>query len=609
MPTATFEYGSYASGINASALPLNRLRVDELPLMVNATVRRGFAQTRPGWEWQSLSYFDGSKSQYTFEQGKYQGCGQFLSNEGNVAVFVVDGQVFAYNPLTGYVKTYALDTGKAPFSKFSPHAWVQQRGQWIIVQDGQSPPFRSNIATSEQTTTVKNPAGQTEPSVPTGTVMAEGWHRLFVADPSRRRIYVSDHDMDPNSTPISFTEGTDYYLNARYFEVPPALGRIMGMAFPPFQDSSTGIGPLMVFCEKGVQAYNVGIPRSRWFEQDITQTILPSVGSSTFFAYSDKGADLVFRDHEGRIRTIRNAQQFQATGANYSNDFSVWPLYQNEDPSLRIHSHAVTFDRRTLVLTHPERSFLADNRYNVVHKGIAVMENEHLSDKQDVWSFWTGLNISGLVSLPAGGEDVLIAFCRDPDGVNRLYRLTRDGAYDKLDAMAPGGGVKRIQMTLSTPPQDYGQAMFPKTFKSTAMRLTGLRGEVKVCGRWQQDNGQPTHWFQHIEKHPNCLQFLSNPCGLVQMASGVQPNLRLPSPVMDRGFTTSSMTFDVFGPATVENMRCEVDVTLPVTQQNTTCQASLQQPAQIECAVNPLCYDAFTAENAPQPETPLCLPR
>lgn len=598
----TFEYGSYASGINAAALPLQNIRPDELPLMVNATVRNGFAETRPPWECQNLSFFDAQEDQLTFEQGKYQGSGQFLSAGGPLAVFVVDGKVFAYNPVTGYIQNYALDSGVAPFSKLSHHAWVQQRSQYVIVQDGQSPPFRSNGATSEQTLTVRNPfTGVLEPSVPTGTVMVDGWHRLFVADPSRSRVYASDHDMDPNSTPISFTEGTDYYLGARYFEVPPALGRIMGMSFPPYQDTSTGIGPLMVFCEKGVQAFNVAIPRTQWTTQDITQTILPSVGASSFYAYSDKGADLVFRDHEGRIRTIRNAQQFQATGANFTNDFAVWNLYKNEDASLRNFSHAVTFDRRTLILTHPQRSFLADKRYSVVHRSIAVMENDHLSDKQDVWSFWTGLNICGLVTVPVGGEDVLLAFCRDPDGVNRLYKLMKEGFYDVVPS-----GPKRIQMTVSTPSHDFQSSMQSKKHLGTAMSFSNLRGEVKVCGRWQPDNLPPQPWFQHYELHPNCLQFSQDPCGVMQMASGVQSRLILPAVPTSPVFRSASMTFDIYGPACLEHLRIAAEVQPDPEVTNVTCTPVLQQPGQVACAVDPLCYDAFTATSATNPTVPSC---
>lgn len=602
MPVA-FEYGSYASGINAAALPLRNIRPDELPLMVNATVRNGFAETRPGWEWQPLSFFDAQQDQLSFEQGKFQGCGQFLSNGGPRAVFVVDGKVFSYDPLTGYIQNYTLDSGKSPFSKLSPHAWVQQRGQWVIVQDGQSAPFRSNGATSEQTLTVPNPAGGVDPSVPTGTVMAEGWHRLFVADPSRSRIYASDHDMDPVSTPISFTEATDYYLAARYFEVPPALGRIMGMAFPPYQDTSTGIGPLMVFCEKGVQAFNVAVPRTQWTTQDITQTILPSVGASSFQAYSDKGADLVFRDHEGRIRTIRNAQQFQATGANFTNDFAVWNLYKNEDASLRSFSYAVTFDRRTLTLTHPQRSFLFDKRYSVIHKSIAVMENDNLSDKPDVWSFWTGLNICGMLTIPVGGEDVLLAFCRDPDGVNRIYKLTKEGLYDK-----PPGKVKKIQMTLTTAALDFGAAMQPKKLQGSAMRLSALRGEVKVCGRWQPDNLQPQPWFTHYEVHANCLQFSTDPCGVMQMASGMNPRLVLPAVPQKPIFYEASMTFDIFGPARVQELRLVAEEQKVGDVTNVTCQSEATQAAQVLCEVNPLCYDAFTADDANNPTVTPCPP-
>src|SRR5690606_21427842 len=148
--------------------------------------------------------------------------------------------------------------------------------------------------------------------------------------------------------------------------------------FTPFQDTSTGIGPLMVFCERGVRAYNIAVPRTQWATADISQTILPRVGASSFFAYADKGSEVIFRDHSGRIRTIRNAQQTEATDANFANDFSIWPLIHNESPEYREYSQAVTFDGRTLVLVHPTAKFLGDGRANIAHRAIAVLENESL---------------------------------------------------------------------------------------------------------------------------------------------------------------------------------------------------------------------------------------
>lgn len=599
----TLQYSTYASGMNAAALPFANMRNDELSLIVNGTVRRGFVQSRPGWEWLPISFID-SASQYAFEQGKFQGSESFLSDKGNVAAFAVEGRVFAYDPTTGYVVEQALSSRKAPFSKFSEHIWLRQRSKWLIAQDGISPPLRTDGSDIEQSLVYEG-----EPSIPTGTIMVEGWGRLFVVDPSRRRIYASDHEMDPNSTPISFTEGTDYYLNARYFEGPPALGRIMGAAFTPYQDSSTGIGPLVVFFEKGTRAYNVGVPRPSWITADISQTILPRVGSSTFFAYADRGSEIVFRDQDGRIRTIKNAQQFEALNGGQPNDFAIWDIIKGEDSSLRRYCGAETFDRRTFILTHPERSYLPDGRFNVFHRGMAVMENENLSDKRDVWTFWTGLNICGMTVVPINGEEVLIAFCRDPDGVNRLYKLTKAGMYDKTPTPA-GVREKRIRMTVATPTFDFNSPIVAKTFSSSGARLSGLRGEVEISGRWQIDQFQPSNWFTDIKNFANCVQFSKNAqgeCLITTTADGVLPREIFPSVPEDRRrFYSGSAILDIYGPATLEELAIVAEVAPASSSTTATCKPTTPGPAQASCPVNPLCYNAFNAPVANQPDVKVC---
>jgi len=585
MPTLNMEQRSYASGMNAAALPSATIRQDELSLIINGTVRNGYLRNRPGWVWKPLSFI-GESAQLIFETGKYQGSSFFRSNKGNVFIYAVDGHLFSLNPQTGFVVKQTID--KPAFSDKSPHVWIQQRNKWIVAQDGVSPPAVSegDLITQEVTPT----------GIPIGTLMADGWHRMVVVSPDRRRIYFSDHEMDPNSTPISFTQQTDYYATARYFEFPPSLGKIMGLAFTPFQDSSTGIGPLVVWGEAGTRAYNIAVPREQWVTSDISQTILPSVGASSFFSYADKGSQLVFRDHNGRIRTIKNAQQFEATDADITNDFPIQPLLESEDKVLAQHSRAVSFDNRVLLLTHPRRDYLADNRFNVVHKGIAVIENENLSDKQDVWSFWTGHNICALDVGNVDGEEMCLAFCRDSNGKNRIYSLTKTGNYDYVPALA-GSAQKRIQMTFATPNTDFGVSIAAKKYSAGGLRMTAMRGQVDLTARWQKDGMQPAKWFDHSELHAQCMTWGKKPnCMLSFMADGANPRFVFPGlPDGLSNFYKARAIFDIHGPVQVEEMTISATPIAADAKTNASCKAAVVGTPQVRCGINLFAYDAVSA--------------
>lgn len=555
-PPITFEQRSFQSGMNAVSLPGSMIRADEMSLIINGTVRNGFIKTRPGWRVKSLAFLT-PKAQLVFENGKYQGSCYYMSPAGDVMMYVVDGYLFSYDPNTGIV---AIIGEKPLFSKFSPHVWMIQRNKWLIAQDGQSPPA---VYSGGEVTQEVTPTG-----VPLGTIMVEGWHRLAVVSADRRRIYFSDHELDPNSTPISFTEGTDYYANARYFEAPPSLGRIMGAAFTPFQDTSTGIGPLLIFCEHGTRAYNISIPRSLWVTADISQTILPNVGSSSFFAYADRGSQLVFRDHEGRIRTVKNAQQTEDTNSNYSNDFVIHPLIGWDDQTLRHYNQALTFDNRTLVLVHPKASYLQDNRYDVVHSGIAVLENETLSEKPDVWVFWTGKDICGFNIGKFNDEETLLAFTKK-DGKNSIDQLTKSG-MDDYTVTSKGLEIQRIKMRVAPAYHDYGLSALLKTMENATMVLSDMTGDVSITGTWEIDSKPPEPWFTHVEKHRTCLQFSS--CGIEEKASGTNPRLVLPAvPQHLQRFYKAKPTFEIVGTAQLELLNIVVTGQPPTLKTNVSC--------------------------------------
>lgn len=538
-------FRSYAAGMNAAVEPAGLIREDELALIVNGTVRNGFLETRPSFEELPL-VFSGTIDQLDFINGKYQGIGFY--NLGNTKVIVVAVSGYLY-----FVDTADFRVIRSPSQHFSPHSemvWMQQRNRWFIIQDGESPPCIVDGATITQEVT---PGG-----VPCGTFMADGWHRLVVVSPDRRRIYFSDHENDPNSTPISFTEGNAYFANARFFEGPPSLGLITGIRFSPYQDSSTGIGPLVVFFEKGVRAYNVATPRSQWAITDISQTILPNTGSTSLMGYTDRGSDIMFRDHDGHIRSLRNAQQTLLNqGYNMPNDFPVWEVLRKEDATFRQFSCAATSDNRSFFAAHPYVVQNQDGSTSVVHRCLAVLENAHVAaQRENVWTIWTGIPVAGMVETQIAGDSSLVVFSCGDDGRNRLFRLTE---HNKGDLMYTNGEPKRFrtEMQFDVGQRDFGNVMFLKAFPAAGVRLTNMGEHVTLKASWSSDAGR-IDWFTHEMKRGMCLTV--DKCSVFEPLPNVEASLVLPSiPKSHAQFFKAGARFKVQGACRVEELVFEAD--------------------------------------------------
>ena len=577
-PLVQLLFRSYAAGMNSAAEPSSILRDDEVGLIVNGTVRNGYIRTRPGWHEVGLSFTD-MTSQYIFEQGVFQGMGFFMNGALRYYAVSVDGWLFFININTGET----VRSGSQCFSKYSHHVWFQQCNRWLIVQDGESPPVVIDGFTLSQ---VVVPQG-----VPAGTIMADGWHRLAVVTPDRQRIYMSDHENNPTTTPISFTEQNLYYGNAPWFEGPPSMGKIMGVTFVPYQDSSTGIGPMVVFFERGVRAYNIAVPRTQWTTVDITQTLLPQTGSSSFFSYTDRGSDIMFRDHDGRIRSVRNAQQtYLNSGYNMPNDSQIWSILQYEDATLRPFSRACTFDSRCLFTIFPRRRLRPDGRWAVFHDGLAVLENTHFAkDRDNVWAIWTGLPICGMATGVIGGENTLVAFSCGTDGKNRLHRLTRNESQDTVNTATNGPITRAIEMKVSTGFRDFGNIAVPKRFTAGGMRISNIVGDLSIKAEWQEKEIIKP-WFTHNETHDDLLQTAD--CGLFSPTAVTNPSLIVPTPVDEvNRFFKANLHLSVTGCCTLEEMVMNAEVLDMAVTKNTRATPEPAAPPKTSCQPDLFSYD------------------
>lgn len=539
-------WASLAGGMYLADGNHNVVGSDQAELLVNATVRRGWAEPRPAFSMTSIIWID-KGAQSAFERGIIQGSAYYDSPEGARFVYIADGHILSFNPASREMRLISPG-GVRPFHRQAPFAWLQQRGRWMVCQDGIGAPVILNGDNAEINEDPYN-------GVPTGMMMADGWHRLAVVDPSRTKIFLSDHEFDPVSEPLKFTNDATYFKNAKYFEIPRSLGLITGIAFAPSFNNQDDWGPLMVFCEHGTRMYRIQLPRDQWLNQDISATILPTIGACAHGAIVTRGNDVVFSDHTGRIQTFKAALARRDDVRTKVADEPVWRLYEKEHATRRRWRKSVKFDNRIITTVWPEAVNLGNGKVIVRHKGMVVMEEEHLSDRPFVWSgLWTGvcpvaIDTGGVKADKQGSQqERCFIVSHDPDNVNRIYEIGRDSGPDKMPSR------KRTAMWVIPRWMNWEHIFERKRIRSISTQLSNVRGRVSIRGWWQTAGDLPRDWFQAEEAGADRLLFGQGEDGqgIISPAIKGRARMALGSPIADTEFYRARPWFRIEGDARIE---------------------------------------------------------
>lgn len=573
---------TFAGGMHRSEGSHAVVGDDQAELLVNVTVRHGRADPRPAWRMIPINW-DSRLAQTVFERGVIQGSAFYDSPAGPRFVYAADGHLLSFDPRERLMRLVSPQR-KRVFHRFAPFVFLQQRNRWLVAQDGLGPPV---ILDGDAARVNDDPYD----GVPTGLMMADGWHRLVVASPCRTRLYLSDHEFDPESTPLSFSDDAGYFKNASHFEIPRSLGKIVGVHFAPSFNNQDDWGPLLVFCERGTRAYLIQTPREQWVERDIAGTILPMTGACSHGAIVARGNDLVFSDHTGRIQTIKAAISRRDDARVQEADKSVWSLYRGEHAGLRRWRRAVRFDDRILTTVWPERVRRGDDKASVRHRGLVVMEEDHLSDRPFVWAgLWTGIYP---VTLDVGGVPVdehqapvetCVAASLDPDGAQRLYELTREAGPDRVPE------PRRVPMWVVPKWLNWDDVFLRKRLSQAALQLTGLRGRVSVRGWWETSGVGPREWFRAEDAGADCLMFTSDGerCRIIEPAIDSRPRWQLPAPAEATEFYRARPWLRFEGDLSLEEGLFEATLSRGVQGTDISCRPPASVPVREKsCEPNP----------------------
>jgi hypothetical protein len=284
---------------------------------------------------------------------------------------------------------------------------------------------------------------------------------------------VSKFNAGQDADLLRFTETT--FLNEGGNLAPAGkYGAITALTFLPLQDTATGQGDLIAFCERGAVTFQVSAPRAGWKDiQGFQRVLFDNIGSTSESILPVNG-DLFFRSKEGNgIRTYRNAR---AEAGNYGQT----PISAEIDPVLRQDTlwmldmvSFANFDNRLLMTCLPRQfprratnqaqaDTFATEPVPTLYGGLAVLDFQSSSVGRGKAAavfdgVWTGLRIVKLVQGTFDGDPRCYAVCLHEDDSGRrieLWQITKDEEYD-----TPIEGPRRIDAGIVTKAFNLGDQM------------------------------------------------------------------------------------------------------------------------------------------------------
>lgn len=189
-----------------------------------------------------------------------------------------------------------------------PTTWI---GNYKIKEIVSPTQFRINSPSS--TITTANPAGKSYYpfEVPTGLFMEYVMGRLCVVSADRKTMRIGDiirtaPETDGVESVLWFTE-QEFLAEFYEFSLPATQGRIRALRAIPFLGSATGQGQLAISGDRGISTLNLSFPRTEWQTQPIQQIALTGIGIASHTGIVGYNGDLLFRDLEYGIRSLRLA--------------------------------------------------------------------------------------------------------------------------------------------------------------------------------------------------------------------------------------------------------------------------------------------------------------
>lgn len=348
---------------------------------------------------------------------------------------------------------------------------------FLIAQDGISKAFLFDGGRSWR-------ADPSKLEVPTGTVMAYGIGRLWVAIGGNRFV-ASDIVYGPSGTPaydkrdaiLKFTENT-FLAGGGAFTAP---GEITAMAFISSLDTSAGQGPLMIFTDSAIASVNAPANREAWavVTNPIQTFSLLANGAMSFYGtIPTVNGDIFYRSIDG-IRSFFLARREFGNWGNTPISSEIENLIRGDAEDLLQYHSAIVFDNRLLFTG---RSI--PTRYGAQWKGIGVLDFDNMSSMLEksppVYDgVWTGVDPVWLFTGKYGRTQRAFIAAINSDGQNELWEISKSKQFDNGD-----GRIKRTMVSRSFL---FASPLEMTRLDNMEMFVTEVIGDCDITVRYRPD--------------------------------------------------------------------------------------------------------------------------
>lgn len=268
--------------------------------------------------------------------------------------------------------------------------------------------------------------------------------------------FVTRFNAGQESDCLRFTE-TKFLNEGGSLAVSNKFGKIVALSFLPVQDTATGQGDLIAFCEYGAITFQVSVPRFAWKETPGFQRVLfDNIGSANENVLAVNG-DIFFRSRQGNgIRTYRNARAEINSYGQTSVSAEINPILAQDTDWLLGPVSFAQFDNRLLMTCWPKKEprratsssqaeDFAEEPVPVVYEGIAVLDFDSVSSGRGKSAavfegVWTGLRVVKLVQGLFNDQSRCFAFClHESAGIktHEIWEMTKSAEYDVQQTDGP----------------------------------------------------------------------------------------------------------------------------------------------------------------------------
>lgn len=382
--------------------------------------------------------------------------------------------------------------------------------------------------------------------VPVAVMGAYGMGRIWVVLHDRTTFRAGDLVFGPSGTPengyrdaiLKFTEnsflneGGDFSVTV--FGSPYEGGKINSIQFVATQDTSLGLGALIMGTANLVASVDAPIDRTTW------KNLRYPIKTISLIDYGPVGprnsiqvnSDIWFRSLDG-MRSFIIARRNFGTWGNTPLSNEVRPFLEVDSPELLFFGSSILFDNRLLCTISPY-----NNSNAVLHKGIVDINYDLLSQLQTkaspAWEgIWTGLDICQLIKASDNGVErgFIMAFEGDEFQIWEIGKKTGSDTRDVDGTITPNA----IEAWIDTKSYSFGDSFQKKQLYMMEIYLENVMEDCELRVKFRPD--QFPNWTDW-QTEPICVKvaqcsppFPETACEVwTPNNPGYAARLRLPQP-------------------------------------------------------------------------------